>query len=819
MTANQDINNSLDDIDQVNKYIFVQDFDKAQEILQKLSEKNVNDYEVLFRRVELATKTNSLKELIEEFSNLKEKHPNSDALNYACTLAKIKSLSFGQEFKKFKNQENIFIQRENVLYDDLPHYFNILNKDFKKALLLPNEKPNDYAAWFVAGCAFELLGDFDEAATKWKAAHALNEKSIFPISSLAELQQLGFVTDEEIDYLNVFENLNKYLVHGHFETHTQLYNEFLKKGEFKNAINALKTFVDWVQTNDGSVPLEIEILFLIGAMGVYQIEKDFQSAESNKEKIEKIIKYQCHLDNNSSLLIFIAQICEDYNLDEFSKMCYLAALIQKEITIENLVQTASHCLSKYNSESLKLALKIAYSNTQGNTEVRFYLLLSNLQLNKINVSEYMNFKNKIRDHIKSDQPQEAQEFMTQILNLYAGDSEIHYYCAEIYFRNENYEKAKYHFEKMFELDKFNSEALLRFSLFLIRVKKYSESIDIALKGLELVSENRTSYVEFHWVLAANYFSTENFELSKNYILNSITLEPWNLSYLTLFIRSETNLMNTDLKYEIFSMTNEIENYHTSEKKNRLPTSDMERKIYDLALKLLKNNCSDIAWGFSKIIFILKEKFDFDLIKLLGKTGSLYSYTPAQQEVLLLFKMKEYASVISINQIYLIMCFINMYQFNWASLKEWITLFKKYKNKNDEEKLIAFEMEALLNLMLGIQFKNTLNLLESTSEFNLSLKKNNPHLNVMIGYCLICQGQIKIGLQKVLDSTHIESNLITLYFYIKSMHRANLLEKIPKEIIEKIMKYKPIFIMDQKILEEIYATVGFQMHIHPTGLIC
>ena len=99
---------------------------------------------------------------------------------------------------------------------------------------------------YVAGCVLDNLGNLEEAIHKWKKALNLNPHSICTLSILAELQQKGHFHEQTDDFCLKLESLDKYLVHGHIETHTDLYNDFITIGDYKNAIASLKILSDWI---------------------------------------------------------------------------------------------------------------------------------------------------------------------------------------------------------------------------------------------------------------------------------------------------------------------------------------------------------------------------------------------------------------------------------------------------------------------------------------------------------------------------------------------------------------------------------------------
>ena len=91
--------------------------------------------------------------------------------------------------------------------------------------------PENSAAWYVAGCAFEYSGDLSRAVDAWTKALALDPSSVAVLSTLSELQQIGALSQESEDYTQRFESVDKYLVHGSYETHVELHKEYLARGE------------------------------------------------------------------------------------------------------------------------------------------------------------------------------------------------------------------------------------------------------------------------------------------------------------------------------------------------------------------------------------------------------------------------------------------------------------------------------------------------------------------------------------------------------------------------------------------------------------
>ncbi|WP_186645606.1 tetratricopeptide repeat protein [Fluviispira vulneris] len=859
-------------LNDANKYIFVQDFERAEAILKQLTRKHPEDYEILFRRVEVSSKRDTLPELIHEFKKLCKDFPLSKAIEFAHILAKIRLLNqidskkdkmhtpIKHAFEATRNIEHISPQRmplvnmlsnkklrinrtldipDDYIAEESPKFDSIhFDADIKKeksaatnpeskeyllekTLNLQSKYPENYAAWYLAGCALECNGKLSEAIEKWDHAFKLNSKSTSILATLTELQQLGVIPENSPDYSEIFESLDKYLVHGHFETHTSLYNEFINSGDHKNAIGALKTLADWLQKQYGEVPIEVEILCLLGAMQAYKLAKNQAAAEACRSEVENLVIACKKSPRDMNQISFIAQLCEEYGLKSVARICYFAILISLDTPQDLIIQTASHCVSTNPSDGLLECLKVAYKNTHGCAEVRFCMLLCGLKIEKVDISEYMQKKNKIRELITIDSNSPVIfPTLDELYSLYNFDPEVNYYLGEINSKNGNYNKAKKHFQNMFSLDYFNTDGTLRYIFFLLKSHDYNTAREVAQEALTLATITEQQANEMHWSIAAAFYSEGGFEKTHHEILKSLENDPWNHSYLVLYLRANLNIDGNEFLKEKENIIKEFEEALLNLETTSLHKNEIIEKLISHGNDCLRSGFSEYAWVLAKCAMLMSENINEQLLYFLAKAGAGYNARTAVQQILLLLRQKNGPKEFHFGT--LSTCIAQIYSFSgdWPLVDEWLNISKNNRalfNKVTKPKL--FELEALSITMKGSDLKRAQSLLEAAIDSYDNIHKVPMDTKVLHGYILVAQGQFNAGIEKMQNNISSNASIQSLYFLVKGLERAGQLDNTTKETISHLFQIYPTNTFEQKMIEEIFYTVGSKNPTSPVGLAC
>lgn len=888
---------------EVNKLIFVQDFDAASRQLAQLASLFWNDAEIHFRRIEVACRNETLPEVMEEYKRLMALNPEHFTLEAASLLSQIRqeelmsddSIVINEDVHQHSQNNSgrrkdvvaldatseAFAEKRSGLNDeatrqlmsrwessrpsipsatsrgwrverspsfpddlvstttpmlpeasaDLEEMSAQMDSETGKtksseplqrqhpllnsALNLRDRHPNSSPAWFVLGCALELAGHLQEAVDAWTRSHQLDQKSLAVLATMAELQQIGALPESSPDYAEKFEQLDKYLVHGTYETHILLYKYFLDKRESTHAIASLRTLADWMQRQRGEVPPEIEILCLLGAMNAYKQDANVAAAEACRREAENIAIACKKAPKSSAQIAFIGQISEEYGLPNLARLCFYSVLIAKDTPLDLASKTAAHCVANYASLSLKECLKTTYMNHAGNAEIRFCQLLCELTLSSVAIRPYMERKNKIRDALGKNQASVALQLMQEALQDTNDDAEIHFYMSELLSRLGITERAKHHFSMMYELDSLNVESVLRYLNFLIKNKEFFSAQEIARKTNEIQGLTQQQRSELHWARASALLAVSELEEAKQEIDRSLKTNPWNSQYLMVALKLAvpTAVKNNDPMFGEWAFTT-LEAQTLGGQNNF--SEDVINQLVDHGRKALQSGLSEYAFILGKLLFKHHGKNE-GVIEYFSKVGASYQPRLAAQQTLLLLQSGADKWTFS----HLAMCIARMYSqaMEWPLVDEWLDIAVK---AGVEDKLVRsklFELEALKLALNGTNFRKAQSLLEAALDIYDGTQKIPAETGVLHGYLILAQGNIKAGIEKMQTCMGESSSIQSLYFLIKGLERAGRLSGHECDNILRLYNLAPTNLLEQKLIEEIYCTVGSYRTGSSVNLAC
>jgi tetratricopeptide (TPR) repeat protein len=889
---------------EVNKLIFVQDFEAASRQLAQLASLFWNDPEIHFRRIEVACRTEILSEIIEEYKRLRALNPEHFSLEAAWLLSQIRQeelmtdespshkdvRDFSPENLRNRIKDVVALDGEAEVFaekrtlnrdeatqqllsrwessrslpaipssrgwrverspsfpddlfpsgnprlpeasadvedipmseshDELPNTKTAQSGKTQHPLLtdalkLKDKQPNSSASWFVLGCALELTGHLQEAVDAWTRAYQLNPGSLAVLATMAELQQIGALPESSVDYAEKFEQLDKFLVHGTYETHIQLYKHFLEKRETAHAIAGLRTLADWMQRQRGEVPPEIEILCLLGAMNAYKQDANSSAAEACRREAENIAIACKKAPKSSAQIAFIGQIAEEYGLPNLARLCFYSVLIAKDTPLDLASKTAAHCVAHYASLSLKECLKTTYLNHSGNAEIRFCQLLCELTLSSVAIRPYMERKNRIRDALSRNQAAVALQLMQEALQETNDDAEIHFYMSEMLSRLGVTERAKHHFSMMYELDSLNVESVLRYLNFLIKTKEYFSAQEISRKTNEIPNLTPQQRSELHWVRASALLAIGETEEAKQEIDRSLKTNPWNSQYLIVALKLAipAAIKANEPNYGDWAFA--VLDEHLSSTQNTL-SEDVINQILEHGRKALQAGLSEYAFILGKILFMRQEKNE-NVLEYFSKVGASYQSRLAAQQTLLLLQTGDKKWTFS----HLAMCIARMYSqaMEWPLVDEWLDIAVKAGVEDRLVRSKLFELEALKLALNGTNFRKAQSLLEAALDIYDGSQKVPSDTGVLHGYLILAQGNIKAGIEKMQTCIAENGSIQSLYFLIKGLERAGRLSGSEGENILRLYNLAPTNMLEQKLIEEIYCTVGAYRVGSPVNLAC
>jgi tetratricopeptide (TPR) repeat protein len=907
-------------LSEVNKMIFVQDFIRAGRMLKALARRYPADYEVHFRRIEVACRTTDLEEVFHEYTSRALTNPQIIALQFASTLAEIRLMEqrsaekkegghlvnpslrgeslkndvmglsssmdslflsgtvrssaseanallaqsildteprfgaragsrllsaphlgeHGENSKQALSKSGLFrVAREPSFADDIaiPDVpvvsevyadFEPFAEDFqmesshhtdtlpcvRQALEYSRLYQGNYAAWFVAGCALEFEGKLEQAIEAWSRSVQLNPNSCAILATMAELQQMGAIPEEGIDYSTKFESLDRFLVHGTFDTHMEIYRQYMGEKRFTYAISALRTLADWVQRQRGFVPPEIEVLCLLGAMKAYAEQGNNPASDSCRKEAENLVIGCKKSDPEASQLSFLGQICEEFGLKALARMCYLSVLVSVDAKDAVLVQTAAHLVSTSPSMAVKESLKVAYRNTKGNAEIRFCQLLCVLSLEKIPVKFYMDRKNRARQYLAQGEVGEAFPLLNEAANETSEDAEVHYYLAEILQKMGALEQAAKHYEAMYALDFFNSDSVVHYLYFLLKNQDYLLVRKVCREAMDRsIQFSSGQKAEVHWACATALFAEKRSAEAQNEILRALSFDPWSSTYISLALRLyEPEQYGTNLPSE--KILQEIEPLAIEQKE--VPEELLSRWIERGRHALLHGYC-EYSYLMAKFLFMISPRSEI-ATDFFCRASAAFGSRAAAQQVLLL-SAKTGSSEMHLSQLATLIARVYSHSGEWELVEEWIDIAVKsgVDDKGTRSKL--FELEALKLTITGANLRKAQNLLEAAIDSIESGQNIPSETGVLHGYILLVQGNIKVGMEKMQHHIGQGPSIQSLYFLVKGLERAGRLDGKEKESLARFFTMLPTNSLEQKLIEEIYCTIGFRRGGAGVSLSC
>lgn len=882
---------------EVNKLIFVQDFERAGRLLRRLSEAYPADYEVQFRRIEVAARTEELEDVCHEYTSRALHNPQVLALQLAASLAEIRFLERSQEegesseasllnpsLSSRRDVTGLSFDAERSLGgkvsggllgglsrdvrslssslgsqsgarasalghllrvprnpsvaddavpDDMPPLAEAFADDSArlageswnepavhpavvKAKQLFAQHPNNYAAWYVVGCAFEHMGDLSRAVDAWTKALSLNPSSVSVLSTLSELQQIGALSQESEDFTQRFELVDKYLVHGSFETHMELHKEYLARGEYTLAIAALRTLADWIQRQRGEVPPEIEAVSLLGAMKAYRLAGNVPAAEACRREAENIVIAAKKGGESPAQLAFMGQAAEEQGLAPLARLCYFAVLTSGESSEDLAIRTAAHCVSAMPSHSLKEVLQTTYQIHGGHSELQFCLLLCSLNLANIPVKRYMERRAKARAAVAEGDIPGALVLLQEGLRETDEDPEAQMLMGECLWRSGRREESSTHFARMYWLDSLNPAFALRFVSHLVRLGEFSRAEQVALQAMDIRSLSQAQLAELHWVRATTLHSFGKQEEARIQMNKALAADPWNAGYLALALR----LLAPDASLALpeGDVLAKFEDWVDG--RGKAFPKDLMGPWLVRAKAALKSGWVEYAWTMARILFLYCSE-DEDATAFYASAGAAWNSRNATQQTLQLLSKAD--SRKQLPQLATMVARIYGRSGEWALVDEWIDIAVKAGLDDPKLRSRLFEVEALALALKGVELPRAQSLIEAAIdvyEGSVGASAKMPSgMGVLHGYILLAQGDIKGGLERMRAHTKEDVSIQNLYFLIKGLSRAGKLADAEKEHLGTLLASVPVDSLEQKLIEEIHCVAGLRKSGRPVNLTC
>lgn len=560
-------------LNEANKCIFVKDYEQAEAILEELvrSPQFTDDLLIHLRRIELASKVDKLEELVDIYANQSQENPK----NLTYKLAYL-----------FSEQ----------------HTDNISNKDALERYqeILRSEGPHA-GIYYGIGYCHEIESNLDRSRKAYEQCLNLDSNwhpAYFGLSQV--YYQMG---DEKKgdQYFTQFEELAPYNVYGNFETHRKLLNEFTDRHDFDAAEIAIKTLSEWWIESKGFAPLEIQLFEKFASAKIAELDRDEVSATQRRHQgrlvAHKILESE---KSSESILYFSAKVLEEFSELTLSLEMY-RLILKSEVTNPEMVQKiGAQFVSLGEFNLAKDLFEEAYKIHPDQPEIRFCLLVVRLKMAKVNVEEYLISKERLKKLIEDGSDRtETMSLLVAMTSKYNQDAEVQGHMADVFLELGHKDKARRHFEKMYELDSYSRYSTLKYASFLMQ----HEDVDHARSLLEKIDDPKKllpdELAELNWLYANYEFRKSNFANAMDRIHKLVEGEPWSLTYLLLEVRCLSELTKQKIDIDVYDSTLDRLTVGNEE--------DLNWTEFDLKTEILrKARCIELVYVRTKLRYLYTE---------------------------------------------------------------------------------------------------------------------------------------------------------------------------------------------------------------------
>ncbi len=499
-----------------NKMIFVKAYDRGKSIFDAmLTNVPINDENLIvhLRRIELSAKLNETDQLIRDYKEIEQ--TDSGLFSQVCVL-------LCQQYGELSAPTEILKKYQLLLQEHGPHH----------------------CLYFGLGLTHEMQENWSKAKFYYEQSIQLNINwypSLFGLSQVC--YNSGHTRDGDHNFF-LFEKLAPYNVYGNFETHRELYQEFFDLGHYEEAKAAIETLSQWWHENKGRCPDEIQIFEYLASAQAEEAAGMYHTAQELRVLAEKTADYLLeHSAHDVNMLYFLARIFDEFNNDNYSSYFYQAVLSNRTVKTEVVQRIGTHLISRGQIDKALAIFGEAHRNNPENLEIRFCLLVGKLKTAKIDIESFLNGKERLRSLLAQDQDNvESLALLHSLLAQFDEDSELHSYMGDLHLKLGNLDRAKRHFEKMYTLDPYSVDSILRLANFYVEIQNPSKAQEIlATCDTSMVSDTAKK-TELQWLMANIAQLTQDHQKAISLISSLQKHDAWNISYLIQRIKSHEKLL-------------------------------------------------------------------------------------------------------------------------------------------------------------------------------------------------------------------------------------------------------------------------------------
>jgi predicted Zn-dependent protease len=487
-------------IDYVNKLIFVKAYEEAfDELTEMLKDRNSVGLEIiLLRFIELGVK-------------LQRKEETKEILD--ATM---------QNRDEALNEVSRIILNQHANLDGVQGSVEELQNHIKQF-------GASTISYYAIGFAYECMGNHERAIFNYELS--IKESSDWHPSYFGLSQQYYAKNQDVLGdyYFYLSEKHAPYNLYGNFETHRNLCQFFINQELYGYARIAITTLSEWWLSNKGKCPLEVKLYEQFALARISKLEgKDSLATEELAEA--KVLARLMVLDDGltDSALYFGGKVVEEFGEFELALELYYRVIVTTKnfLVVQKLVL---HLIDLGEFSKASEFIAEAYQNHPSNKDLEFLALMTQLKAANIDVDEYLELREKALEHSeRGGSKVELLSMTNSLLVKFDRDARIHALAGDIYVSFSQIQRAAFHYQQMYELEKKDPSIAVKWSSWLLSQGQLDVAVEVLGQvDLEKFPESRE---EVLWAKANVHLHAGQEIEAQSVLWGLLRVDPWNVTY-------------------------------------------------------------------------------------------------------------------------------------------------------------------------------------------------------------------------------------------------------------------------------------------------
>lgn len=546
---------SSQQFDLANKLIFARSYEEAARVLDDLLATEEASANLLYhlRRIELAF-------LVGDDQPLRERYHSATDIS---PLVRDISMVFLNQFG------------ELVASESLLRAFDTIQESYGPSA----------AVCYGMAMALEQMEETERAVALYQESVRLDTNWYPAYFSLSQIYYNAGDERQGDQYFYTFESLAPFNLYGNFETHKNIYIEFLSLGWFAEAESAAVALSEWWQSNRGVVPSEVEVFCLVASAHICKCRGDSEGYDRRIQAVSEFLRATQAQPVEGDTLYFLAKVLDEFQVLDRVRPDYFG--IVSECEDQAVVRhTAAQFLGDGNYELARDFSRAALEGHASSTELRFIYQASTLNIEGVDVKSYLSQKDRL-EALFGDPGRRMEAFavLQALYEQFRKDGDVLNMLGDMYYASGDIDTAKLYYERMYAVDSFFPPAIAKYALFLVETQDF-------LQAQSVLSRSRNWSSELVWIKGRCALALEDYQEAGGHFSALVKEDPWNMPAVAGAVLGQIH--ESDLNLDVEGLQTLVEARRPEEIGDYLSTLISECRT---------RHRHDLAYHVSRLLYI------------------------------------------------------------------------------------------------------------------------------------------------------------------------------------------------------------------------